>query len=163
MNRNSLFSAAIVLLIAGFLPMCSESSGSDGILAPESLATKSNDTQAASTLPGSVPASAKITAEEIVIKISPGTIALNSSGEWVTVHAEIAYSAVDTESFSLNGIAAARTKPDDCGDLVVKVDLEEIKAIVSPPEALLTLSGAKLDGTPVTGSDTVRVTTREQT
>jgi hypothetical protein len=102
------------------------------------------------------------TTEEVTIQISPGALAINSSGEWVTVHAEIPYTQVDTESLTLNGVSVSWTKADDCGDLVAKFDQSEIKSIVSPPEAELTLAGAKLDGTLITGTDTIKVTSRDE-
>ena len=96
-------------------------------------------------------------AETISIKVSPNTIALGSVGEWVTVHTDIALSLVDTSSISLNGVDVAWTKADAKGNLVAKFVLEDIKAIVEPPEATFTLVGTTIDGEEFTGSDTVAV------
>jgi hypothetical protein len=96
-------------------------------------------------------------AETISIKVSPNTITLGSVGEWVTVHTDIALSLVDTSSISLNGVDVAWTKADAKGNLVAKFVLEDIKAIVEPPEATLSLLGSTKDGEEFTGSDTVAV------
>lgn len=100
-------------------------------------------------------------ADEIVIsikiKVSPNTIVSASKGTWVTVHTDIPYHQVDTGTVQLNGLSAKTTFADDCGNLVAKFSLDEVKAIVKPPEATLTLTGATKDGEFFTGSDTVAV------
>ncbi|MFH1313826.1 MAG: hypothetical protein ABIJ00_11460 [Candidatus Eisenbacteria bacterium] len=96
-------------------------------------------------------------ASTIDIKVSPSTIALGSVGEWVTVHTDIALGLVDTSTLSLNDVPVAWTKADAKGNLVAKFDLEEIKAIIEPPEATLTLLGSTKDGVEFTGTDTVGV------
>ena len=93
----------------------------------------------------------------VPIKVSPGTIALRSKGTWVTVHADIPYSQVAVGSVALNGLGATLCFADDRGDLVAKFSLAKVKAMVSPPEATLTLTGATKDGTAFSGSDTVPV------
>ena len=95
--------------------------------------------------------------EAVTIKISPGTLALRSTGTWVTVHADIPYSQVVGSTVELEGIAAALTKADDCGDLVAKFHQADVKAIVAPPSATLTLTGMTVAGTPFAGTDTIRV------
>jgi len=94
---------------------------------------------------------------EINVKVSPNTIVLVSEGTLVTIHTNIALSAVDTASLTLNGIPVAWTKADARGNLVAKFNQYEVKAIVSPPEATLELVGLKTDGTSFSGSDTVVV------
>jgi len=93
----------------------------------------------------------------VSIRVAPGTIALNSKGTWVTVHAGIRYAVVDAGTVELNGISARLCFADDRGNLVAKFTLEAIKEIVEPPTATLTLSGATKDGEAFSGSETVKV------
>jgi hypothetical protein len=95
---------------------------------------------------------------EIVITVSPRTLVLGSQGEWVTVHAEIAYTRVDTATLLLSDVEVTTTQSDANGDLVAKFELDDVKDIVAPPEATFVLEGTTRDGTPFSGSDTVRVT-----
>ena len=94
---------------------------------------------------------------EISIKVSPNAIVLDSEGAWVTVHTDIALSAVDTATLTLNGIPVAWTKADAKGNLVAKLHQSDMKSILEPPQALLELAGSTKDGTRFAGSDTVRV------
>jgi len=93
----------------------------------------------------------------VSIRAAPGTIALNSRGTWVTVHAGISYAVVDASTVELNGISARLCFADDRGNLVAKFTLADIKEIVAAPTAALTLRGATDDGEPFYGSDTVKV------
>ena len=97
-------------------------------------------------------------AQQIVVKISPHTLLLGAdqSGS-VVVHADIAYSQVDSSTVTLEGIAVRWTKADLRGELVAYFDETAMKAIVEPPNATLTLAGVTRDGTPFSGSDTVQV------
>jgi len=95
--------------------------------------------------------------ENVTIVASPSTINLDSQGEWVTIHADIAYSLVAGISVTLNGIAVDFTKADNRGELVAKFAVDGVKDIVEPGTAELTLFGLTKLGTPFTGSDTVRV------
>jgi hypothetical protein len=94
---------------------------------------------------------------EIYIKVSPHVIVLDSEGAWITVHTNIPYGEVETSSVALNGVAAASTKADLKGNLVAKFTQADIKAIISPPEALLELTGLKTDGEAFSGSEVVDV------
>jgi hypothetical protein len=94
---------------------------------------------------------------EIFVKVSPNTIVIASDGDWITVHTNIAYSSVDTSTITLNGVPVAWTKSDLRGNLVAKFVQADIKAIITPPEATLELSGLTGGGEPFTGSDTVAV------
>ena len=99
--------------------------------------------------------------DEITIQIAPHTLVLKSPGIWVTVHADILYSTVDRTSVCLdNGfsyIPAFSTKRDDCGNLVAKFLIDDIKAIVSPPKQTLKLTGLTKDGAAFFGEDTMTV------
>ncbi|MFH1749236.1 MAG: DUF5666 domain-containing protein [Planctomycetota bacterium] len=100
-------------------------------------------------------------AQAIVIAIAPHTLLLGfDQGGSVVVHADIPYANVDAATVALDGIAAAWTKSDDCGNLVAYFDEAAVKAIVAPPKATLTLTGNTQDGTPFTGFDTVQVKVR---
>ncbi len=91
------------------------------------------------------------------ITISPKTLFLGSQDTIVTVHSNIPYVLVNTLSLDLNGIPASYTKADACGDLVVKFDREDIKGIVEPGVAKLTLSGQLKDGSLFAVSGTIVV------
>ena len=98
-----------------------------------------------------------LAAETIVIQVSPSTICLGSKGGVVSVHADIPFSTVDCSTLDLSGLPAQSAFPDDRGDLVVKVSLERVKAMIAPPSATLTLTGATKAGVPFTGTDTIGV------
>ena len=74
------------------------------------------------------------------ITISPKTLVLGSVDTIVTVHSNIPYLTVDTDSLTLNGIPAEYTKADAYGDLVVKFAQADIKNIVEPGMTTLTLT-----------------------
>jgi len=98
-----------------------------------------------------------LAAETISITVSPSTIYLGSRGGVVSVHTDIPFGVVNCATLALNGIPAQSAFPDDRGDLVVKVGLDRVKAIIAPPSATLTLTGETKDGVPFAGSDTVPV------
>ena len=94
---------------------------------------------------------------EINIIVQPKTIVFDSDSEWLTVHTDIALSAVDTGSVMINEIAVSWTKADAKGNLVAKFDINEIKAIVAAPEAVFALTGLTNEGISFSGMDTVPV------
>lgn len=137
-NRPALaFLAASVVAICVTCTACSES----GIAAP--VLSDSQTSRSA--------------ALEVAIQISPASIEMDSVGTWVTVHADIPYSDVDGSTLTMNGVSPAAVKVDSRGDLVVKFDRPDVVAVVSPPEATLTLSGLTVTGEPFSGSSTVPV------
>ncbi|MBN1292765.1 MAG: hypothetical protein JXB48_13070 [Candidatus Latescibacteria bacterium] len=93
----------------------------------------------------------------INITIAPKTLVLGLQGEWVTVHTDIAYSSVDGSSVELDGIVASSVFPDNRGNLVAKFTQEAVEAIVTPPQATLTLTGSYKTNESFTGSDTIAV------
>lgn len=102
--------------------------------------------------------------ETIDIQCSPSVVVLGSvaAGDCLTVHADIPYSAVDTDAgVFLNGVAAYATFADNRGDLVAKFDLTDMKALLTPPATVLTLTGTaivdELVTVEFTGADEVRV------
>jgi hypothetical protein len=80
-----------------------------------------------------------------------------SESEWLTVHTDIALSAVDTSSLMLNGLAVSWTKADARGNLVAKFDIDEVKAMVAPGEAVFELTGVTTAGVSFSGTDSVPV------
>lgn len=101
---------------------------------------------------------------EISISITPATLNLDETvNEFVIVHTEIPYDQVNTTTLELKevnnvSVDAIYTEPDRLGNLVVKFDCAEVAEIVDVGEEVtLTLTGMKLDETPFTGSDTIRV------
>ena len=95
--------------------------------------------------------------QEIQIQIAPSTLNLTHQGTWVTVHADIAYSIVDTATVELNGIEVVSTFADDCGNLVAKFNADDVKAILEPGSAVLTLKGTTKDRVPFLGEDAIRI------
>jgi hypothetical protein len=95
--------------------------------------------------------------EGFCITISPKTLVLDSEDTIVTVHSNIPYGTVDTLTLTLNDIPATFSKADACGDLVVKFERADVKGIVQPGIAILTLSGQLKDGTDFQASDTIIV------
>ncbi|HIE31665.1 MAG TPA: hypothetical protein EYP67_04685 [Methanosarcinales archaeon] len=105
----------------------------------------------------SVGAVADNTSTKIEIDVAPSVLSLGSDGTWVTVHTDIALCEVACDTLTLNNIPVAWVESDDKGNLVAKFDQSEIKAIVAPPEATLTLTGQTNDGEHIEGSDIIRV------
>jgi hypothetical protein len=58
---------------------------------------------------------------------------------------------------ALNGVPVSWTKADSRGNLVGKFAESAIKAIVSPPGEVMTLTGSTKDGEAFSGSDSVKV------
>ncbi len=94
---------------------------------------------------------------EVLIQVSPATLVLDSPGVWVTVHAEIPYGDVVDATLTMNGVELTFAKSDNHGDLVVKFERADIQNIVSPPEAMLTLTGMTVSGEPFFGSEMIGV------
>ncbi len=95
--------------------------------------------------------------DTIDIQIAPATINLNLEGPLVTVHADIAYNKVDTNTLKLNDVPASYTYSDDRGNLVAKFDPTLIRETVDQPEETLTFTGKMLVGSNFTGEYTIRV------
>jgi hypothetical protein len=92
------------------------------------------------------------------VAVSPQTLLLSSDqGGRVTVHTSIPCSSVDRGTLALNGVPVSSVGADALGHLVAGFDEAAIKAVVTPPEAVMTLTGSYTDGTAFAGSDTVRV------
>ena len=94
---------------------------------------------------------------EVGITIAPHALVLGVEGTWVTVHTDVRYGSAVNTSLMLDGVPAAFAYADDRGYLVVKFTQGAIEAIVTPPDASLTLTGWFTDGTPFFGVDTILV------
>lgn len=66
---------------------------------------------------------------EISIQASPNVLNMESNGEVVTIHTDIAYWSVDVYSVYLNGVAIQSWKADDRGNFVAKFDMGAIKTL----------------------------------
>ena len=98
------------------------------------------------------------TDDPLGVAVSPHTLILGADqGGTVAVHTAIPLSAVDTSTLYLNGIEVMWTKADARGELVAMFSEDAVKAIVTPPSALLTLTGQMADGADFWGSDEARV------
>lgn len=64
---------------------------------------------------------------EITIDVSPNILNIQSQGEVVTVHTDIAYGEVDVSSIYLNGVLIHSWKADDRGNFVAKFIMNDIK------------------------------------
>jgi len=98
--------------------------------------------------------------EVIEIQVSPSVLNLQNNGQVVTVHTEIAYSLVDAETVSMNGVAIDSWKADDRGNFVAKFLMEEIvglPGLIVGDYNTLTLEGTKTDGSTFIGTDEVMV------
>ena len=94
---------------------------------------------------------------DINIIVQPKVLVIGSDSEWLTIHTDIALSAVDTGSLMVNGLAVSWTKADAKGNLVAKFDVNEVKAMVAPGDVTFELTGLTNDGTSFSGTDTVCV------
>lgn len=97
--------------------------------------------------------------EVIEIQVSPNVLNLQNQGQVVTVHTEIAYSLVDAETVSMNGVEIDSWKADDQGNFVAKFLMDEIVGLPLDIDDYntLTLEGTRYDGSTFTGSDDIMV------
>ena len=101
---------------------------------------------------------------EIHIVVAPNTLNLESNGNGVTVHTNIAYNEDICDTVTLKveveGIPIRECYSDDCGNLVVKVDREDVVVAIRkndvPTNVTFTLSGNTATGS-FTGTDTIDV------
>lgn len=98
---------------------------------------------------------------DIEIDVAPNVLNIASSGTVVTVHTDIAYSAVEGATVTLNGLGIDWWKSDSRGQFVAKFDMAEVKALVEteflvPGDILLKLEGSSTIGD-FSGSQTIRV------
>jgi hypothetical protein len=102
----------------------------------------------------------RVTDEPVIIPVQmcPHMLAIGGPGVWLTVHADIAYSAVDLkEEIEFSGVRARICFPDRRGLLVAKFPQGVIEAIVAPPAASRTLTGVTKASGSFEGTDTIQV------
>jgi hypothetical protein len=95
----------------------------------------------------------------IEIQVSPSTINLQNQGTWVTIHTDIAYSAVVGATVTLNGVEIERWKSDNQGDFVAKFIIQDIMdlPLILDDYNTLTLKGVTSDERLFSGSAEVMV------
>lgn len=91
------------------------------------------------------------------VAVSPQMLLLGATQNDVKVHTDIPLSSVATVTLELNGLPASGAYADALGNLVAVFNEAAVKGMVSPPTAVLTLTGSYRDGGPFSGSDTVMV------
>ncbi|HNT89394.1 MAG TPA: hypothetical protein PKL84_16140 [Candidatus Hydrogenedentes bacterium] len=98
------------------------------------------------------------TDDPLGVAVSPHTLLLSQDqpGE-VIVHTSIPLKDVDCPTVQLNGLPAKSVRADLQGHIVAEFSETAVKAIVAPPEAVLTLTGLYKTAESFSGSDTVRV------
>lgn len=99
--------------------------------------------------------------ESITIQVSPNVLNLNNSGEWVTIHTDIAYGLVVEASVTLNEVPISWSKSDNQGNFVAKFVIGDIKDLfkneVLPGIFTLKLEGMTLDGETFIGEQEIKV------
>ena len=99
------------------------------------------------------------------IQVAPGTINKQSCGGSFSIHTDVPYSlAVGEEpgvlvSVAINGSdLACGKKPDACGNLVLKANLDTVKEMIDPPSATVTVTADfVITGKSETVSETITV------
>ena len=98
--------------------------------------------------------------DDIQIDVAPNVLNIQSEGEIVTVHTDIAYSAVVGASVFLNGVAIDWWKSDDRGNFVAKFVSDEIKTLdglIIGDYNTLTLNGFTTGGEAFLGTQDIMV------
>mgnify|MGYP001075743106 FL=1 len=102
------------------------------------------------------------------LDLKPDTVKLKSKGRWITTYIELpedySVSDIDISTVELNGEIPAELHPTEIGDydndgvpdLMVKFSRQDLIAILSAGEAILTITG-EVNGTSFEGTDTIRV------
>ena len=97
---------------------------------------------------------------QIQIDVAPNVLNIQSEGVIVTVHTDIAYSAVDGASVDLNGVLIKYWKADARGNFVAKFVMDEIKTLdglIIDGYNVLVLYGYTTDGDTFIGEQEIRV------
>jgi hypothetical protein len=106
------------------------------------------------------PAAALSAEIPIQIDVAPNVLNIQSQGEIVTVHTDIAYSAVVGASVYLNGVGIEWWKADARGNFVAKFVMEEIKTLdglIIDGYNVLVLNGFTTDGDTFIGEQEIKV------
>ena len=97
---------------------------------------------------------------DIQIDVAPNVLNIQSQGEIVTVHTDIAYSVVVGASVFLNGVAIEWWKADARGNFIAKFVMDEIKTLdglIIDDYNTLVLNGFTTDGDPFIGMQEIKV------
>ena len=106
------------------------------------------------------PAAALSAEIPIQIDVAPNVLNIQSEGVIVTVHTDIAYSAVDGASVYLNGVVIKYWKADARGNFVAKFVMDEIKTLeglIIDDYNTLVLNGYTSDGDTFIGEQEIKV------
>lgn len=100
--------------------------------------------------------------QQINIDVAPNVLNIASAGTVVTVHTNIAYSAVDGATVTLNDVPIAWWKSDSRGQFVAKFNMEEVETLVTAGvldkgEITLRLSGTTKLGVNFSGAQLISV------
>ena len=96
----------------------------------------------------------------ITIEVAPRTLNIDSDGQVVTVHTDIAYWYVQVSTVYLNGVSINSWKADNRGNFVAKFLMEEIKTLdglIIGDYNTLMLVGVDGDSFPFVGSQEIMV------
>ena len=66
---------------------------------------------------------------EITIDVAPNVLNLQSNGQVVTIHTDIAYGVVQASTVYMNNVAISSWKSDLRGNFVAKFEMNEIKGL----------------------------------
>ena len=97
---------------------------------------------------------------DIQIDVAPNVLNIQSQGAIVTVHTDIAYSAVVGASVLLNDVAIEWWKADARGNFVAKFVMDEIKTLdglIIDGYNVLVLNGYTTDGDTFIGEQEIKV------
>jgi hypothetical protein len=90
------------------------------------------------------------------IMLSPATIVLAKVTD-LTVHTNCPANLDDLVSIDLDGVEPAEVWANNCGDLVARVEVEDLELDPEQEEVALTLTAVYADGTTFAATDVVRV------
>jgi len=99
-------------------------------------------------------ANSAVDGDEPAMMVSPSVIVL-AKVSTLTVHTNIALSAVDRTTIVLDGVAPTGVGADSLGHLVAKFAIEDLR--LKPGPARLTLTGSFKDGGDFSATDQVMV------
>jgi hypothetical protein len=93
----------------------------------------------------------------ISIDVAPNVVSLDSQGQVLTVHTDIAYGLVDGWTVALDGLPIQSWKADNQGNFVAKFNLDAVKSMVPVGTVTVTLTGVTTEDDEFAGSDTIKV------
>jgi len=106
------------------------------------------------------PASARKYKGDDTMLVSPFVFVMDYQGSALTIHTEVPFSEVDRATLELHcdgTITPVYVKSDLRGNLVAKFAADDVRTIVAPPRADLSLTGLYRDGGSFTLTASIRV------